>query len=446
MNERKIPRKDRKLSPKDVVCEKHFSNQFVIREIETSTYWVSTTRNELRHKDKVIQFFTPSLNWLNSNDRIGVLKTADGNIKIYINGDELPLNFPSFSDSVFTVFDLRGSCSEIAVRSHKAPLSPLNSVRLQDSLEIVLDQEQAPELVDLKDGVNEVQTDACLYTFHDNHGRNIELSENRMVARRLASYNQGVVVIQQPLQYNTVIEIVIEQLETHWQSSLMMGLTTGPLDRLNLPANALSMKSPCCVVANDWISINGIKSRSNYGQHLSSLVVGDTIGLMLTDTNCLKLLINGEGEEVRLRNESTRIEHVTVANTDCEKADLESCEKERFEPKLSLPIPAASTSSNNSTASSHCHSINSRSSCSYKDECKTFMKKLLLPDCGCGWQQRFLMPELTNFLTRTATAAASPAASQSDINKDGNILTDQIVLYFHRKNKGRVKWIEIGKR
>ncbi|KAJ8909555.1 hypothetical protein NQ315_003569 [Exocentrus adspersus] len=54
MNERKIPRKDRKLSPKDVVCEKHFSNQFVIREIETSTYWTDFPYNKKIRLRRVI--------------------------------------------------------------------------------------------------------------------------------------------------------------------------------------------------------------------------------------------------------------------------------------------------------------------------------------------------------------------------------------------------------
>lgn len=137
-------------------------------------------------------------------------------------------------------------------------MSPLNSIRLQDSLELVLDQEQAPELVDCKD-VNEAKDSSVMYEFHDNHGRNIELTGNKTVARRVASYNQGIVVIQQSLEWNSMVQVIIEQLETHWQSSLIVGFTVGPLDRLNLPVNALSMKAPSCIVAEDWISINGVK-------------------------------------------------------------------------------------------------------------------------------------------------------------------------------------------
>ncbi|KAJ8973612.1 hypothetical protein NQ317_003242 [Molorchus minor] len=65
---------------------------------------------------------------------------------------------------------------------------------------VVLDQEEAPDLVDCgKDGASELNNSknaTAIYEFHDNHGRNIELGSGRTVARRVASYNQGVVVVQ----------------------------------------------------------------------------------------------------------------------------------------------------------------------------------------------------------------------------------------------------------
>lgn len=81
---------------------------------------------------------------------------------MFINGEELPIQFPSLGDTVWAVFDLKGQCYELSVTSHKAPPpSPMNrwitrcvlwnntfnfiffSARLQDSLE-VLEHEQAP--------------------------------------------------------------------------------------------------------------------------------------------------------------------------------------------------------------------------------------------------------------------------------------------------------------
>lgn len=37
----KIPRTDRNLTERDYVCEKHFSQSFIIKEVNTETYSVS---------------------------------------------------------------------------------------------------------------------------------------------------------------------------------------------------------------------------------------------------------------------------------------------------------------------------------------------------------------------------------------------------------------------
>jgi len=46
---------------------------------------------------------------------------------VFINGEELPIQFPSLGDTVWAVFDLKGQCYELSVTSHKAPPpSPMN--------------------------------------------------------------------------------------------------------------------------------------------------------------------------------------------------------------------------------------------------------------------------------------------------------------------------------
>ncbi|CAH2003990.1 unnamed protein product [Acanthoscelides obtectus] len=304
------------------------------------------TGNELRFADRTVQYFTPSLDWLNCDDRIGILRTADGAARIFINGEELPVCFPPQPDTaLYAMFDLRGACCEIAVTSHSlvaVGMSPMQSIRLQDSLEIVLDQEQAPDLVDGKESLNEFEESIggpAMYEFWENHGRNVELLESKTVARRVASYNQGVVIVQPPLERDAKVEVIVEQLEGRWRSSMMVGLVAGPLDRLNLPVNSLMLKATSCVVADDWTSINGIK--------------------------------------IKIRNETSQIDTTTTSSFDCEKADLESGEKERSENRLTLPIPSASTSMCSSTIIKNPSPMKS---CVYKEECERIKKKLLLPD------------------------------------------------------------------
>ncbi|XP_050504188.1 neuralized-like protein 4 [Diabrotica virgifera virgifera] len=371
--------------------------------IPAKCYYLSGT--ELRYQNKILQFFTPSLNWLNCNDRIGLLKTSDSTVKVFINGEELSISFPPLSETIYAVFDLRGSCAEIGVTSHKANMSPLNSVRLQDSIELVLDQEPIPESSEGKDIPPQISTSPIFFEFHENHGRNIELINNKTTARRVASYNQGITIVQKPLEPNSKVEVIVEELESRWKSSLIVGLIVGIPERLNLPVNALAMKPPSCIIANDWLAINGVKSCSNYGERLGDLTIGDKVGLILTESRCLQISINGIEEEplalnfpigqsiyaifdlygqcqqIKILNKVAQEEQViTKKSLDCEKADLESCEKEGSETKLTLPIPSASTSVTSSVIMKTSHSNTPLKSCPYKEEVEKFKKKLLLPD------------------------------------------------------------------
>ncbi|KAJ8971546.1 hypothetical protein NQ314_000652 [Rhamnusium bicolor] len=147
-----------------------------------------------------------------------------------------------------------------------------------------------------------------------------------------------------------------------------------------------------------------IPSRSNYGQRLSTLMVGDTVSLTLTDTKYFKLLINDEEEDglhwniptgqpvfavfdlygqcqqIKIVNDRVKTEETATTSTDYEKADLESYEKERSETKLSLPIPSASTSLISPTGLKSSPSNSPMKSCHYKEECNKLKKKILLPD------------------------------------------------------------------
>lgn len=202
------------------------------------------------------------MNWLRVGDRVGLLRTHDGGLKVFVNGEELSLNFPALTDILYVVVDLRGSCSSLLVTSRRTIPSPLTSVRLQDSLEIALDQDplsmEAPiaseELVSIQETCSIVK-----YEIHENHGRNIEVFDDKTSARRVASYNQGIVIIQPAMELNNLVQVLVLQMDTHWQSSLIVGVVCGAPDRINLPVTALSLKGPCCIIANDWISVNGNK-------------------------------------------------------------------------------------------------------------------------------------------------------------------------------------------
>lgn len=185
-------------------------------------------------------------------DRIGVIQTSDGVIKFFINGEEIFVNTPNLFGCLHVFVELRGNCSGVSVTSRKMPLSPITSVRMQDSLELLAEQE-------LEIPTQLLDDTSPIFLFHDIHGRNIELSAEKTVAKRVTSYNQGIVLVQPAAGVNVKIEVVVEQIDTRWQSSLMVGFVWGSPERLNLPVTALGFRGNSYVIANDYISINGRK-------------------------------------------------------------------------------------------------------------------------------------------------------------------------------------------
>lgn len=50
------------------------------------------------------------------------------------------------------------------------------------------------------------------FEFYEIHGRNIEILPNRTTARRVASYNQGVVMISRPLIKGQILEVSLKTM------------------------------------------------------------------------------------------------------------------------------------------------------------------------------------------------------------------------------------------
>lgn len=86
--------------------------------------------------------YCPSLEWLRVGDKIGLKRTHEGNLKFYINGEDMGIAASSIPEMVYAVIDLFGSTVTINITSSKQQnnvVSPNASLRLQDSLELLLD-------------------------------------------------------------------------------------------------------------------------------------------------------------------------------------------------------------------------------------------------------------------------------------------------------------------
>ena len=55
----------------------------------------------------------------------------------------------------------------------------------------------------------EASVHPIIFEFHENHGRNVQLGEGRRVAKRTASYNQGVVISSKPLPRDQLFQVIL---------------------------------------------------------------------------------------------------------------------------------------------------------------------------------------------------------------------------------------------
>ncbi|XP_015586465.1 neuralized-like protein 4 [Cephus cinctus] len=381
--------------------------------------------NEVRHKGYVLCLnYCPSLDWLRVGDKIGMKRTHDGHLKFYVNGEDMGVAASNVPEMVYAIIELFGSTLAVSITSSKqqnAIISPNASLRLQDSLELLLDP-MPPTIrndagmdtsIDVSEAkllnemaltptqpiINSTGEFDWNYEFHENHGRNVEV-ERKTIARRVASYNQGVVMTSRPLIKGKLFQVKVEKINDRWVSGMLCGVTCISPEKASFPLTALGFKKHSWIICGDWISHNGTKVKTRYGANLENLQNGFIVGLLVDEDSRLHLYINGSDQGIAATDlppyvyavidlygqceqisifgslaepsytsndthnmaiaasvESTGIECEDVENSR-EKADLECHEKENAVPatpsNLSLNIPSQSDASASDSAHVNC--------------------------------------------------------------------------------------------
>ncbi|XP_012233137.1 neuralized-like protein 4 isoform X2 [Linepithema humile] len=282
------------------------------------------TGNEVRHMGYALASnYCTSLDWLRVKDKIGVKRTHEGNLKFYINGEDMGVAAFDVPEMVYAVIELFGSTVAVNITSSKQQnpaISPNASLRLQDSLELVLDPMPLRNdgvmdtSIDVSEGklMNEttltptqpaatvpIASDGdWIYEFHENHGRNIQL-ETMTIARRVASYNQGVVMSSRPLIKGKPFQVKIEKLNERWVSNILCGVSCiVPEKQTSFPLTALGFKKHSWIICSDWIFHNGMRVKTKYGAGLENLQCNSTVSLLIDEDNRLHLFINGVDQGV----------------------------------------------------------------------------------------------------------------------------------------------------
>lgn len=332
------------------------------------------TGNEVRHMGFALASnYCTSLDWLRVGDKIGVKRTHDGNLKFYVNGEDMGIAVSDVPEMVYAVIELFGSTVAVNITSSRQQnpvISPNASLRLQDSLELLLDpmpprnDAGMDTSIDVSEGklINEAtltptQTTATglttsdgdwSYEFHENHGRNIQL-ETKTVAKRVASYNQGVVMSSRPLIKGKLFQVRIEKLNERWVSNILCGVSCiSPEKQTSFPLTALGFKRHSWIICSDWIFHNGMRVKTKYGAGLENLQCNSIVGLLIDEDSRLHLFINSVDQGVAATDLPPYVFAVIDLYGQCEQVSIAGVSEESsysnvaIDNALAAPIECAS--------------------------------------------------------------------------------------------------------
>ncbi|XP_063229643.1 neuralized-like protein 4 [Bacillus rossius redtenbacheri] len=362
------------------------------------------TGSEVRRNTTMLKVnYCPSLEWLVVGSKVGVKRCGDGSLHFLFNGEDMGVAATGLPKRVFAVVDLYGSTVSVGTSSARPAASQegggegvaavmvesARSSKLHDSLEMLLDTtptnktlvDDIPPLPSSKScelrledggtgrGGSPPAAPPQPLVFHEYHGRNVGLGEGRLSARRIASYNQGVVISGRPLPRDQLFQVRIEALNPRWMSSLMCGVVSVSPDKTHFPLTALGFKRNSWIVCSDCIYQNGIKVRNGYGPNLDHLQVSHIVGVLVDGESQLHLFVNGvdqgvaakdipplcyavvdlygQCEEVSVvlsgedgQNAAPEVSAASEAECLSEKADLECDEKEKLASSPPAPPPS----------------------------------------------------------------------------------------------------------
>ncbi|XP_073091014.1 neuralized-like protein 4 isoform X4 [Manis javanica] len=355
-------------------------------ELRTKTTWMVSSCEVRRDGQLQRMNYGRNLERLGVGSRVGICRGADDTMHILVDGEDMGPAATGVAKNVWAILDLYGPVRTVSIVSSTRLEEPEGTQPPSPSSDTGSEGEHDEEgeehgLL----GQNQVAIMPPALEFLENHGKNILLSNGNRTASRVASYNQGIVVVSQPLVPQLLVQVRIDCLNRQWTSSLVLGVITCPPERLNFPASACALKRAAWLLRGRGIFHNGLKICEKFGPNLDTCPEGTILGLRLDSSGGLHLHVNGMDQGVAVPEVPQpchalvdlygQCEQVTIVSPepgaasgksagtqgDMEKADMVDGIKESV---CWGPLPAASP----------------LKSCEYHALCSRFQELLLLPD------------------------------------------------------------------
>uniref|UniRef100_A0A670Z775 Neuralized-like protein 4 n=1 Tax=Pseudonaja textilis TaxID=8673 RepID=A0A670Z775_PSETE len=247
-------------------------------ELRSKVTWLVTGSEVRRNGILQKQNYGCSLERLGVGSRVGVKRCTDDTMHVLIDGEDMGAAATGVAKNVFVVLDLYGRVTSVSI---------VSSTMLEEA-----------EGTHPPPGERDLPSATASMEFLENHGKNILLSNGNLTATRVSSYNQGIVVVAQPLPPQQLFQFQIDSLNPQWTSSLSLGVIGSSPERLNFPATACCLKPSTWLLQRDSVFQNSLKICENYGPNLDTCPEGTVLGVLVDTSGCLHLYINGVDQGV----------------------------------------------------------------------------------------------------------------------------------------------------
>ncbi|KAM9462513.1 neuralized-like protein 4 isoform 2-T2 [Clarias gariepinus] len=354
-----------------------------LTQLRSKVTWLLAGSEVRRNGVLQRQNFGCSLDRLTVGNRVGVKRCSDDTMHIYIDGEDMGPAATGVAKNVYAVLDLYGKVTAVSI---------VSSSLVEDT-----DSVKAPSLSsDSCSEGEEESTTPCesepasvpvAMTFLENHGKNIQLSNQNLTATRVSSYNQGLLVTAHTLPRQQLFQFQIDRLNTSWTSSLSLGVIGHSPDRLNFPSTACCLKRSVWLLQRDSVFHNSLKICENYGPNLDTCPEGTVLGLLVDANSCLHLYVNGMDQGVAVQDIPNpcyplidlygQCEQVTIVTSHVETVGAESgevrCQGDMEKADMVDGIKE-------SVCWTPPPEVNPNKTCEYQALCSRFKELLTLPD------------------------------------------------------------------
>ncbi|TRY73920.1 hypothetical protein TCAL_09119 [Tigriopus californicus] len=287
--------------------------------------------NSIQRDGRVIQEnYGTDLARLEEGDRVGVVKTAQGDLIFFVNGVSQSVAASQLPAKVFAVVDLYGKCARVSIMDNSvqearimsndlsnvataaaSSTNHLNLLSKNSAHHNITNSHIAAMASSLNSNGGQTAHGSTLTTshgsgsgttsqkirFHECKGSLIKVSNNSRTAERRRpcdEFNNGVVMTHRPLRDNELFEIRIDRLVDKWSGSIEVGISIHNPSSLEFPSTMTNQRSGTLMMSGCGILTNGRGTRREYGEYnLDELKEGDRIGMMRKSNGNLHFYING---------------------------------------------------------------------------------------------------------------------------------------------------------